>query len=221
MTSRQIARIALIGFAAAALLVPAGATAQETTAGVKGGLNVANVTFKIPDGSLSVNPDSRSGLIIGGFIARDFNPKAGLVVEVLFSQKGTSFSFSDGVDTFKEEARIHYIEIPILGRYNLKASDDVIVHVFGGPAFAFKAGDSVKDFFNGIEQPSSTGPEDHPKGQDVGVVLGASVDFRQFLIDARYTWGLLNINKVQGSDEPEIRNKTFSVMFGVTLWRKK
>ena len=221
MSSSQLVRFALTVFVSAALLVPSPASAQGTTVGIKGGSNISNATFKVPDGSFSVTPDSRAGLVIGGFVARDFNQTAGLVVEGLFSQKGAIFNFTDTGNTIKEDVRLNYVAIPVLGRVNLRAANKTTVHIFGGPSFAFKASDTVKETVNGVETTLSGPDEPNLKGNDVGLVLGAAVDIQRFVIDARYTWGLMNINKDTGTTEPEVGNRAFAIMFGVNLWSKR
>ena len=40
------------------------------------------------------------------------------------------------------------------------------------------------------------------------------MNIHHFLIDGRYNWGLTNINKNTGVDEPEVKTRTFSMMFG-------
>jgi outer membrane protein with beta-barrel domain len=218
MTSRPLVRFATTALAVA-LLFPASSAAQGITAGIKGGPNVSNVTFKVPDGSLAVDPDSRTGLTIGGFVAKDFTATAGLVIEGFFSHQSTDFDFTDGGVTVNQEVRVNYVTFPILGRVNLRGSGPATVHVFGGPSFAFKASHSVKQMVNGVEQPGDTEPD--ITGHDVGLVLGMSVDIKTFVIDGRYTWGFVNLNTDTGSDEPVVKNRTFAILFGLNLWNKR
>lgn len=218
MTPRHIIRFTAVLLAGAALLVPATAAAQRLTAGIKGGVNVANVTFKVPDSSFSVSPKSRTGLVIGGFLATDFNARTGIVIEGFFSQRGATIELSDSGMTAKEELHVDYVEFPILGSVNLKGSNAVTVRILAGPVFAFKARESVDETVNGVVQPTSQDPD--IKGNDVGVALGLSVEVKMFVIDARYTWGFVNLNKTTGSDEPEVKNRTFAVMFGVAFGKK-
>ncbi len=215
MTRRHLIRFAAVVLAGATLLIPARATAQVLTAGIKGGMNAANVTFTVPDSSFSVSPKMRPGMVIGGFLATDFNARAGLVIEGFFSQKGATIEQSVPGFTAKTEVRVNYVEFPILGSVNLKGSDAVTVRILGGPVFGFKASDAVEDTENGVVQPNTEDPD--IKGNDIGLALGLSAEFKMFLIDARYTWGFVNLNKTTASDEPEVKNRTFTVMFGVAF----
>jgi len=102
------------------------AFAQATTFGVQGGINVANVSFTAGDPSEGI-PEfkSRTRGVFGAFIARDFTPKVGLQIDILYSQKGTKASVTDGVDTFTFEASADYIEVPVLIRGNIPGSGSV------------------------------------------------------------------------------------------------
>jgi Outer membrane protein beta-barrel domain len=218
MTLRHVIRFTAVLFAGAALLTPAPTAAQSLTAGIKGGVNVANVTFNVPDSSFSISPKSRPGLVIGGFLAKDFNETAGIVIEGFFSQKGTSLEISDAGFSVKEELRVNYVEFPFLGSVNLKGSDTVTVRILGGPVFGLKASASAKETVNDVVEPDPEDPD--IKGHDIGLALGLSVEVKMFVIDARYTWGFVNLNKTAASDEPEVKNRTFAVMFGVAFGKQ-
>jgi Outer membrane protein beta-barrel domain len=221
MTFRQVTGFTAAVLLGAALLIPATASAQATTVGVKGGLNTSNVSLDSPSGESLPNTDTLNGLIIGGFVGKDFNPKAGMLVEFLYARAGTKFNDSDGLgNTATEQVKVDYFQIPVLGRANFKASDKAVVHVFGGPTFAFKASDTTKLEVNGVETPLDPADEPNLKGNDVGLTLGAGFTMNRFTVDLRYTWGLMNINKDSGNGEPEAKTKQFAVMFGMELWKK-
>jgi Outer membrane protein beta-barrel domain len=165
-----------------------------------------------------VSAKSRPGLIIGGFLAIDKH-KAGLVVEGLFSQNGTKLEFSDSGATFTQEIRIDYIVIPVLGRVNLKASDGVLVHLYLGPQFGFKTGFQSKETLTvaGTSTSMTSNDDDNIKGHNIDLGFGGQVDFGRFLVDLRYSLGLTNVDQDTGPEEPEVKNRTFSMMFGVRL----
>ena len=206
----------------ALLLAPAPASAQTATQfGVQGGINIANVDFKTDEPD-EFNPDfkSRTLGVFGAFVAWDFKPNFGMQIDALYSQKGTKFteSFTDGVETFTFdfEARVDYLEFPVLFRANVPASDAVRFRVFSGPAFGFKVSDDVKQLFNG--QPDN---EDTPefKGQDVSWVAGGAVEFGQVFFDVRYSWGLMNILKddAESSENEEVKTRTLGFMVGFRI----
>src|SRR5690606_22490540 len=77
--------------------------AQETTFGLKAGLNLSNAKFKV-DG-ISASPDGRAGFYIGGLVDFGISEKFHIQPEVLYS--------SEGVD----EGEISFVNIPVLAKY--------------------------------------------------------------------------------------------------------
>jgi hypothetical protein len=203
-------------FALCALLVTStSAFAQATTTfGVQGGINIDNVSFSGGDPD-EMTPDftSKTRGVFGAFVARDFNAKAGLQIDALYSQKGTKATITDGIDTFVFEATVDYIEVPVLIRANIPGSGSVKARVFGGPSFAFKVTDSSTTTFNGVEQDEDEADAPEFKGNDFGFVIGGAVQFGQFFVDARYNWGLVNIIK-DATDNEEAKTRTFGIMVG-------
>ncbi len=212
MSPRQFARPVAALCLSAALLAPTRANAQGATAGVEAGVNIANVSFDLSGASVSL--DHRTGGIGGVFFGVD-GKNGGLIVEVLYTQKGTTIGQSGPGFTASTKVKLDYVEIPVLARVNLKASDKVMVHLFVGPAFGIKVKDDIVDTVTENNVTTSETNDANIKGTDVGIVFGGRMDFNKFLIDARYDVGLTNVNKDTGSDEPKVKNRVFSLMFGV------
>jgi hypothetical protein len=219
MIRRSSPSFAVLILASLTLFVPGHASAQTViTAGAKGGVNIANVNLNLT--GVTVSAKSRPGLVIGGFLAVD-QKSAGLVVEGLFSQNGTKLEFSDTTAgaTLAQDVRIDYILLPVLGRVNLKASRDVLVHLYLGPQFGFKTGFQSKETLTvgGVSTTTTNNDDGNIKGHNVDLAFGGQVDFSRFLVDIRYSLGLTNVNPDTGPEEPEVKNRTFSMMFGVRL----
>ena len=195
----------------ALILVPVQASAQATTSfGIQGGLNIANFaqTSGNPDSNLG-DFKSRNLGVFGFVVARDFNPNVGLQVDVLYSQKGTTFDISSSFieEAAKYETRVDYIEVPILMRANVPSSSGVTFRVFGGPAFGFKVSD--ESFLTEVGIKDDDGTEF--KSTDVSLVVGGALQFGQTFVDLRYSWGLVNI---LDAEEPEWKTRTFGIMLG-------
>jgi hypothetical protein len=194
----------------ALVLAPAAASAQAT-AGVKGGVNFSNVD--LTGGDLTLSFDQNIGGAGGLFVAYDMTRAFGLQAEALFSQKGTRSdnAFGSGEDL---KIRVDYIEVPVLARANLRAADRATVHLFGGPSFAARLRDSQK-----IGSDSLEGEERlEVRRYDVGATVGAALDLNRFIVDVRYTFGLLNINDGPDRDEFEVKTRTFTTMVGFRIW---
>jgi hypothetical protein len=190
------------------LALPVLASAQEISYGIKGGFNIASLKVSFDD--VDLTGDGRAGLLIGAFVARDFNPNVGMQFEGLFTQKGTEFAAEDNLFDDDASIKLNYIEFPVLARVSFPAAA-ATVRLLAGPTFGFKASQSVEvgnDELDADEVPL--------KSFDLGLALGGAVEIRQFIIDARYTWGLTDINDGEDPDEPTVKNNAFSVSFG---WR--
>jgi hypothetical protein len=218
MSLRRVGGFIAVVFAAAVLFIPASASAQGVTVGIKGGLSNTNVKFEFTGEETLPAPEAVNGLILGGWVGRDFNPNFGMLVEFLYDQGGTKFSFTDVDGTrYEQKINVDYFQVPVLARTNFKAGNTSVFHIFGGPTFGFKARQSQKLTVNGVEVADEE--EASLKSNDMGITIGAGFDIAKFVIDARYTWGLMNINKDSGGGEPEVKTKQFAVMFGMELWK--
>jgi hypothetical protein len=220
MSVRRVTGFIAAAIATAVFLIPASASAQGVTIGIKGGLSNTNVKFEFTGEETLPAPEAVNGLILGGWVGRDFNPNFGMLVEFLYDQAGTKFGFTDFDGTrYEQKINVDYFQVPVVARTNVKAGNASVFHIFGGPVFSFKTRQSQKLTVNGVEVTDEE--EEAPlKSNDMGITIGAGFDIKQFVIDARYTWGLMNINKDTGDGEPEVKTKQFAVMFGMELWKK-
>lgn len=184
-------------------LLPSPATAQEPlTFGVKGGLNIASVT--VSASGFNVSPDSRPGVVVGAFMGADFHEYFGMQVEGLYVQKGATLN-QFGLDL---DLRLDYIEIPILARANIRLNEDTRFHVLAGPAFAFTVDKSfdIEDLGFGFDTVEM-------RSWDAGIAVGGAVTFRRLVVDARYTFGLVNVNDT-AEEFLEVKNRAFALTVG-------
>ena len=197
------------------LAIPSLAAAQApqdaaTSFGIKGGFNVSNIKVSFDDGDIT--SDGRAGFLFGFFMGHDFNRRAGIQVEALFSQKGGEFAVEDQL--FDEPGdtsfTLSYLEFPVLARINFLASNNKF-RVLTGPTFAFNVNESIK-----VGDVELDGDDVPLKPFEMGYVLGGAFEIRKFIIDARYTWGLLDINDSDDEGEPTVKNNAFSFSVG---WR--
>lgn len=194
-----------VAFALGLVLFPALAAAQEPlTFGVKGGLNIASADVSAV--GFNVSPDSRPGVLVGAFMGADFHEYFGMQVEGLYVQKGATLN-QFGLDL---DLRLDYIEIPILARANIRANEDTRFHVLAGPAFAFTVDKSfdIEDLGFGFDTVEM-------RSWDAGIAVGGAVTFRRLMVDARYTFGLVNVNDT-AEEFLEVKNRAFALTVG---WR--
>ena len=212
MSSRSVRLIVAATFAAA-LFVPTEAAAQGAV-GFKVGATISKVSFTPETGEPDATSiDSVTGFLAGVTFRKDFTPIVGLQIEGVYAQSGAKLNFTDGVETFRAEVGVDYIQVPVLVSVAAMHNDKSSLRIFVGPTFSFKASDDFKVFFNGTEFPLEPGDEQEFNSVDTGITLGGLVGIKQFFVDLRYTWGLTNILKDADNGESG-KNRQFAIAFG-------
>jgi len=183
------------------------ATAQTSPSfGVKAGVNFANLDFSGED--VDVSFDQRMGLVAGAFVLVPMSETFGFQIEGLYSQKGAKTEEGD----FEQRTELDWFDVPVLARYTIPSSTNTSFHLFAGPSFAFKLGaKSIFEFEGEGEEEEDI--EDEVKGFDFGIVFGAGIEFGKFVIDARYTHGLTDLNDVE-DEIVEVKTRVFAIMAG-------
>ena len=183
------------------------AAAQEAPFGVKLGVNIASFSFD--EENFGLESRSQTGLMAGAFIRRQIRDGFGLQIEGLITQKGARLE-----DNFFDEdfdITLNYLEIPVLGRVSMPfGTGGRAFHVYAGPAFALKISDRQE--LDGDELDDDV--DQDLKGADVGLAVGAGVDVNMWVLDVRYTFGLVNINDDPEADDFPVRNRTFTIGVG-------
>jgi opacity protein-like surface antigen len=181
---------------------PVAAAAQTPmTFGVKAGVNSSTVK---DEGAADL--DRLLGGIGGVFFGGNITDKVGIQVEGLYSQRGAK----DASETPEFKLRTNYIEVPVTLNVG-GGSGSTRFNLFTGPQVSFLL--SAKASSEGVE----VDIKDEVESMDLGWTLGAGLLLNdKFTVDARYTHGLKNMAK-SDLDDDEVKNRTFSVMFGIRL----
>jgi opacity protein-like surface antigen len=195
-----------------ALALPAARAAAQSqqsydspdTYGVKAGVLWSTLDLVIPDAIISEN--QQLGFTAGFFGSTRLAGPLYLDFEVLVTTKGTKYDFAD----FENELRLTYLELPVLARVGVLRAGAVTAYVSGGPSFAFKLKEVQK------EAGEETSVDDEVKKWDIGIAMGGGVSFGSWVVDARYTLGLIDIVDIDsaGFAEPTAKNRAISVTFG-------
>lgn len=193
-----------------ALLIAAPLQAQ-TTLGVKGGINIANVDASVED--LPDILDSKTGFVGGAFVNLTLGSLFALQPELLYSQKGFQ------ADIFTESAALatNYIEIPVLLKAQFKLAM-LRPAIYAGPVLSMETGCDLDLAGVSFDCDSETAGLVDRKKSDWGAVFGANVDFFlgpvMLLLDARYQLGLTNLADSEDSEE-SVKNRVWQIMAGV------
>jgi hypothetical protein len=178
------------------LAFAAGVQAQ-TGFGLKGGMTIAKLT-----GDNTENPDSRTGFMIGGYAAIPIGEGMAFQPEVYYAQKGAKFDADDSEVTVKFD----YIDIPLLFKYTV-AGQGAQPYFLIGPSVGINT--KAEQEADGQTEDLS----DNTKSSDFGLVFGIGVELQQFLIEARYSLGLSDINDFP--DDPDsIKNSVIAFQVG-------
>ena len=193
-----------------ALLIAAPLQAQ-TTLGVKGGINIANVDTNITD--ISELADSKTGFVGGGFVTLGLGSLFALQPELLYSQKG----FKAEESGQSAQLGTNYIEIPVLLKAQFKLAM-LRPAVYAGPVYSLETGCTFDLSGISFDCDNEVAGFDERKKSEWGAVFGANLDFIVgpviLILDARYQLGLTNLADVPDSDE-EVKSRVWQIMGGV------
>ncbi len=204
--------------------------------GVKAGMVSSKVRYSgtvdgLGDIGANMNDliDARTGWGAGVFATLGLGPMLSIQPELLFVRKGWKWeeSFPE-VDTFgqvvglittRQEYAVDYLQVPVVGRWTPPLAGPVRPSVYAGPALSFKIGSDGRWWINGQEVLSGNLGVDELAQRitatEVGVVLGVEVEFRRFLVDARYDVGLTDILETgAGTENVKTLSRSLILMGG-------
>jgi len=180
------------------------ATAQ--TFGLKGGVNIANMTFSAS--GMSISPKSIVGIHIGPVVEFKLQESLYFNTGILYSLKGCKADF-EGVNSTE---KLNYLEIPLNIAYKFATSETSKFFVQAGPYLGYAL--SGKDKTDGETTDIEFG-DGGAKRFDFGVGIGLGLEFGQLVPSVNYQLGLANIND---DTDIKLKNKVFQIsvayMFG-------
>ena len=186
---------------------------QPAAAGVQFGIKVGGNMAKVSGDDLQDvlgTLKTKVGFTGGIFLAFNFGKVVTIQSEVLYTMKGSSYEYTDLVDTYTGKLYGDYIEIPLL--LKIKIPLPVIQpFVFAGPSVGFKLSEKLVE--EGEEVPLD---EVLFKNNDYGAIFGAGFNLgRSFMIDVRYSMGLQKVLADPDFSEFDIKNGVFSATIGI------
>jgi hypothetical protein len=188
-----------IGIFCLVMILTSTLVAQDVAFGLKGGLNLANLNVKDPEGSYN----SRTGYHAGVFLRGKFS-KIAIQPEVLLFTQGTdatNTTLGDYKDSFT------YLSVPLM----LKYYPIMGLNLQAGPQFGFLL-DGERNY-SSILGNGSTDIKDYYNSSDVSISVGGGWDFKFGLsLDCRYNIGVKDLNNVSNGEEA--KSKVFLVSLG-------
>lgn len=209
----------LLAIAGLIALAPAHAGAQHATLGVKGGLNVANLSVDDPSDSDS-GFDSQTDFLAGVFAQFTIGSVFAFQPEVLYSQRGAKSRDDDPAT----KLNLNYIQLPLLLMARLGSRESPIVPtLYAGPQVSFEMRCQVTGESEGVslgldcDDPLLDG-ELQTKKTEYGLVFGGGFEFLYSRLtvhlDVRYNLGLTNLNDSSNASEVSVKSRVWSFMLG-------
>ena len=172
----------MVAMAFATLTASAQAEAGTLTLKPLVGINVANIT----DGG----GDAKVGLAAGAELGYQLNESFAVTAGAIYSMQGAK---NDGV-----KMNLDYINIPILANFYI--TKGLAVKAGIQPAFKVKS----EAEYEGV-----SGDVEGIKSFDLSIPVGLSYEISDFVIDARYNWGMTKV--LEGFDS---KNTVFQFTVG-------
>lgn len=187
-----------IMFTICAVLVGFFASAQQSSLGIKGGLNLATIKEKGVSDAYKSQPSIHLGILVDAPITEKFS----IQPEVVYSPHTMKLDVTGSL-----LLKLSYMTLPVVAKYNVAGGLNVEV----GPQVGFLLS------ANGMYMDKRTDVSHLFTSGDFGMNFGLSYrDSRNFFIQLRYYIGMSNISKVEieGTNAPAAHNRVFQLSIG-------
>lgn len=200
--------------AAVLLFTAAPLFAEGMMFGIKGGLNMSNLSgdeATIED----TDPSMKMGFGGGVFFNYAFTELFAVQVEALYMQKGATYEWSEGDESGSLDAKIDYIEVPLLLKVNIPTEGKIKPAIFAGPTFGFLMSSKLSG--DGVDEDM----KDTTESMDIGILGGLEIGYKMekgmIFLGASYEVGMMTIAKTEEGDEgdaPDIKNTNIGIYLG-------
>ena len=192
------------------------AQTDKVKIGVKAGLNISSLTSDENELDSSDKTGFTAGIMAEIPLTKNFS----IQPEVLYSQQGMKFSYSD-VDVqnshYKSTIGLNYLNIPVMLKYYVVKG----LSVQAGPqvGILLKANNKYQDNFLGYENHETFNLSDYANGIDTAVNFGLGYQFKnKFYTDLRYTISYSDIFKDASANtyiiNSDMKNRVFQITVG-------
>ena len=195
-----------------ALLLAAPSFAQFASGGFE--LDKENVYYGarmgLALGSMSGDHDAtglKAGLTLGGVIGLRLSSSA-----PVFLESGLYYTQRGGKDG-DYKMNLKYLEIPVLIKYGIKATDDIAILPFIGPYFSYGIGGKATSFDEQGKKTKSSSYNIVNHG-DMGFKVGCGAEYNMLYLEAGYQFGVANI---ADDDDLSIHSNALFINFGVNF----
>jgi hypothetical protein len=212
----------LLAVACLAGLAPATGSGQEITVGIKGGLNVSNLSVDAPEDP-DFGFDSQTDFLVGGFAQIGIGSKFAIQPEVFYSQNGAKTTKTDP----SIKLNLNYIRVPLLLMARLSSRESPMYPIlYAGPQVAFETRCRVTGEDDGVSVSFDCDSPElddalQTKTTDFGLVFGGGFEILYskltIQLDARYNLGLTNLNDTADASEVSVKSRGWSFTLGLGI----
>lgn len=208
---RRIVSGVAVGLMVLAMSTPA--SAQDVSVGAELGVNIADLSLD-PDSDTESLTGLRGGISLTKTVGSEgsFAVKSG----VFYSEKGTTAT----ANTTTYELSIGYVEVPVLGVFNIPSEGGFQPHLSGGGLIGIEAS-CDQSFTSGSTSASGScdGTGLETASIDFGLLFGGGLGFEVsentvVSVDAMYNLGLADIDDTANS---EAKHRVFQLSAGVQM----
>lgn len=204
----------LIAIACVVVAISAAAdvSAAGWRAGVKGGVNMADLTGD----DAPENSSTRNGFAGGLFAETHISGRFGFRPEVLYIQKGAEGDFVVPGDDHPHESiiKLDYVEVPLLFTVNFAPGEKLSFNLFVGPTVGFNNTAEVE-----IPGHGETVELDVVEDFEFGATVGAGAEYMlssfSLLLDVRYGFGFTSVIQDIEGEAVDVMNNGIGILAGV------
>lgn len=155
--------------------------------GIRLGATFAGIGGDLMDG---IDMGTKTGLTLGGVVGLRLSD-----VTPVFLESGLYYT-ERGAKKDKNKIGLTYLELPVLIKYGIQATDDIAVLPYIGPYFSYGFAGKYKNKALGISESSY----DTFKHLDMGIKIGCGAEYNKLYAELGYQFGIANIAKENAAD---------------------
>ncbi len=185
--------------------------------GIKGGLNIANLSF---DPALPTGNDNkaRTGFLGGAMVEFNIAPWFAIQVEPTYITKGCKLTTNNS--SYEVNVKLNYLEIPVLLKLKIPSPGKINPYIIAGPSIGFRLSANTETPAGEFDVKNETQSTDFALdfGAGAGIYIAPFIDL---VIDARYSLGLSNLLNNTGQEDfiginnQKIKSAGFQISAGV------
>lgn len=195
--------------------------------GIKGGLSSTNVVVEDNDGTYSDDFEALTGYHAALMFDYRFTPLISVELGLMATTRGFSSSEEEAGASVDIKWSAYYAEVPLAIKVAPEIQEDLRVFATAGPFVGFGVYGTVESTVKFMGQSrteeediewGSDAEEDDLQRLDYGVVFGAGVEYKSFMLGATYDLGLANISASTENDL-SINNRGWKISLGYWIGR--